>query len=344
MPTLGSGQQSGLNEPVMIEITRKVIVVTPVRNEEWIISCFLKATLEFADQVILLDHNSTDNTVEIAKTFERVEILKWPDGDFSELERRIFLLHAARMHGKENLIFSLDADEIPVFRSINSKVLHSMKQAESGNHFKFTFANVLPGFTHYWEANSDPMAFIDDGSAFDHDHKIHFPRLPRNVQSTVSEIPEVTIMHMQYLNWSRMQSKHRWYQMWERISFPEKPAIEIYRRYHHMDAIRKERVSRIPKGWEDLNFVGDGALRSLGLGSSSFWWDDECKRMAKEHSADKFRFLKLDEGQASQGPFSLERVFFDYADKTERFMSLPLWHPIRLMIRLMDKSFMRFFK
>lgn len=45
------------------------IVMTPTRNEAWVIRAFLKSTIRWADYVIICDQFSTDGTREIVAEY-----------------------------------------------------------------------------------------------------------------------------------------------------------------------------------------------------------------------------------------------------------------------------------
>ena len=51
-----------------------IICLTPVKNEDWIIEKFLRATSLWAEYIILADQNSTDRTVEIAEKFKNEHV------------------------------------------------------------------------------------------------------------------------------------------------------------------------------------------------------------------------------------------------------------------------------
>jgi len=48
-----------------------------------------------------------------------------------------------------------------------------------------------------------------------------------------------------------MESKHRWYQCFERINNPQKSCIQIFRPYYHMYAVKKSELKKIPGEWFD---------------------------------------------------------------------------------------------
>ncbi len=61
----------------------KIVGLLPVRNEEWIIAYTLRALLRWVDEVIVLNHASTDRTGDIlleiaAETCRVLAVLLWP--------------------------------------------------------------------------------------------------------------------------------------------------------------------------------------------------------------------------------------------------------------------------
>lgn len=55
-----------------------LVVLTPVRNEAWILPRFLTVTAKLADAIIVLDQNSTDGSVEICQAHPKVHLLRNP--------------------------------------------------------------------------------------------------------------------------------------------------------------------------------------------------------------------------------------------------------------------------
>jgi hypothetical protein len=53
----------------------KVICLTPVRNESWIIEPFVAASKMWADHVIVADQGSTDGTLELVQSTRDVETI-----------------------------------------------------------------------------------------------------------------------------------------------------------------------------------------------------------------------------------------------------------------------------
>ena len=52
------------------------IVMTPVRNEAWILPAFLRATSLWADYIIIADQMSTDGSRELYQQFDKVIVIQ----------------------------------------------------------------------------------------------------------------------------------------------------------------------------------------------------------------------------------------------------------------------------
>ena len=88
-----------------------IIVITPVRNEAWVLDAFLTCTSSWADYIILADHHSEDETKAIARKYEKVGVIDNPTFEWYESECRARLLEEACKIPGDKVIFALDADE-----------------------------------------------------------------------------------------------------------------------------------------------------------------------------------------------------------------------------------------
>ena len=89
----------------------KIIATLAVKNEEWCLEHCLRS-LSFVDEIIAVDNNSTDSTLQILKkynctiiSFDTKSKLYW-----KEYETRTMLLQKARESGATHVI-SIDGDE-----------------------------------------------------------------------------------------------------------------------------------------------------------------------------------------------------------------------------------------
>lgn len=226
----------------------KIICLTPVKNESWILKNFLQCASLWADIIIIADQKSTDNSKEIALSFPKVRLIDniYP---FDEGKRQKILIDESRkIHGKK-LLVALDTDEIFIPEFLNQNFKDKILDLEKGTVLRSKFLNISPDFKFFWSSNFYlPWGFIDDGKPHT-EKKIHNFRFPIDENTVFIDQENIRIMHFQFTDWERMESKHRWYQCWERINNPKKRAIEIYRGYHHMYSISLDEMHDIPDFW-----------------------------------------------------------------------------------------------
>lgn len=252
---------------------RKIIVLMPVKNEAWILPMSLQAASVWADRIIVSDQGSTDGSKDIAKSFEKVYLIENDNlQDFNEFKMREPLISTARrLEGNDNILIALDADEVltPYFDSIDFK---QWQQLPRGTVIQFFLANLLPGLSRYWTVYHQNFGYIDDGKPFE-TGLIHVPRLFTSSAdgADVYECHKLGVMHFQYVDWKRMQSKHRWYQCYERIHFPEKSTVEIYRRYHHMYNPTLKTMA-VPIEWRARYLQYGVDIANVNY-EKIYWWD-----------------------------------------------------------------------
>ncbi|MCR8851202.1 glycosyltransferase family 2 protein [Lysinibacillus fusiformis] len=267
----------------------QIICITPVKNEEWILELFLESTSKWADLIIIADQNSSDSSVEIAKKFPKVKIIKNSSNIFNEPERQKILLNEARKIPGKKVIFALDADEIltPNWES----ELKQIKLLPEGTVIQLKWRNLHPDRLRYWTPKHYfNFAYMDDGR----EHKgktIHSERIPYYDDSPRYQCKEISVMHLQYVNWNRMNSKHRWYQCYERVMFPEKNPISIFRMYNHMYGINDE-LKNIPTSWLDNYKKMDIDVFNIEE-KEYYWWDKEVLKYLNEYSEKKFELLPI---------------------------------------------------
>src|SRR5215212_1735798 len=90
-----------------------IVVLTPLKNDAWILRRFLEVTSVFADRIIIADQGSTDGGREICAEFEKVTVVDNPSSVYDEGERQQLLIGAAReLVPLPRILIALDADEI----------------------------------------------------------------------------------------------------------------------------------------------------------------------------------------------------------------------------------------
>lgn len=268
--------------------TPTVICLTPVRNEAWILDRFFRCASVWADHIVVAEQGSDDGSLEIARAYPKVTLLENPSATFNEPERQKMLIAAARRFPGPRILVALDADEALTANFRSSPDWAALLAAAPGTVVYFRWANLRPGVRSYWSpVHSLPFAFVDDGS--DHVGKaMHNPRVPVPPGAPQLRLQDIRVLHYQYADWDRMESKHRWYQCLERLAWPSRSAIEIYRTYHHMYEVRRGDVHGLPDEWLSGYEALGIDMRSIG-GQATYWWDREVLNLFASNTAERFR-------------------------------------------------------
>lgn len=198
----------------------KIIVLCPVKNEDWILELFLKATSLFADLIIVADQFSTDNTVKIAQSFEKVIVIPNDRQEYDEDYRQRLLIAESRKHftSSKKLLIALDADEIIAACSLRTTEWEKIASLPVGTVVKFKKPEVL--FHEKMCIQSEslfPLGFVDDGS----EHvgkKIHSVRVPYRADSEVYVSQEIIFMHMALSRLEEYKARQNLYSMVEKIN------------------------------------------------------------------------------------------------------------------------------
>lgn len=297
-----------------------VICLVPVKNESWVLKNFLECASKWADVIIMLNHNSTDTSVQIAQQYERVKIIHHNTSSFDEGSRRNLLWDEARKIPGKRLIFSIDADEMISANWGESPDWEMMLNAPPGTRFRFDWLEVQPGIEH--AAVFDQVAaFIDDGTEFQFGNvNIHTPRIP--VTGTeVEHLKDIKLLHFLQIDPDRMFSKHRYLKCFEYLENGRRPwsvcimyqdnqiknyyapiiplDVKWVHGYDWLNQYRSTDEKKVPYYWYDLEVFnyfdryGVKKFRKLNI------WDIDWQRKAKllgrtgEYSDPRSRYEKL---------------------------------------------------
>ncbi len=229
--------------------TPTVICLTPVKNERWILERFLKCASLWADHIVIADHMSDDGSREIARRFPKVLLVDNPSPAFDQGERHRMLIEAARLIPGPRLLIAMDADEMLTANFLDSPEWKTVLQAPAGTVIRFLLAVVRADLATYWLVPAPFLfGFMDDGSDYV-GREIHSPRIPLPSRAPTITLNEIKFLHYVGADAERWDSKHRWYQCWERVHHPERRAVSIYRQYHRKDAIPAYAIRPLPREW-----------------------------------------------------------------------------------------------
>ncbi len=269
----------------------KIVCLTPVKNESWILEKFLMAASLWADHIIVADQFSTDDSREIAKRFEKVILIENPSAEFNEPGRQKLLIDAARRIEGPKLLITLDADEFLTANFHVSAEWEFIMHAPPGTVIRFKLANLRPDLAKYWPEGYFPWGFKDDGS----EHVgavIHSTRIPMPQDSMKIDLEEIKVLHYQYTDWDRMASKHRWYQCWEVLNRPERSAYEIYRQYHHMYEVNDSELLEVREEWFDYYLTKNISVKNIRK-DGIYWWDREVLGYFQRYGTKVFKKLDI---------------------------------------------------
>jgi len=267
----------------------RFVCTTPIRNEAKILDRFLECTSLWANNIIISDQCSEDNSKEIAGGYPKVTLVENFEKEYNEKQVRQILIDEARKIKGPKIIFAIDADEILTPEILQEAELEKFYSEAPGTVFMANFVNICPDMKYYWNGPLKlPVAFYDDGISQFEAEKIHTFRnvCPKNAVKVNLNNP--VIMHFQFTDWERMESKHRWYQCWERVNNPKKSAIEIYRGYHHMYSISQDEMHDIPDFWFE-EYKNMGININTVNKDSNYYWDKTVLNYFDTYGTDFFK-------------------------------------------------------
>ena len=139
---------------------QKITGIYRVKNEARFIEKSLKSVTEICSEIIVMDNNSTDDTVEICSSFDKVtEIIKRKDLPLDEVRDKNILYEHARKSDSD-FILAVDGDEI--FMPNASEILFEELSTihPDSNVFEFQFLTLWDDvntirtdgiFGYYWQ-------------------------------------------------------------------------------------------------------------------------------------------------------------------------------------------------
>jgi glycosyltransferase involved in cell wall biosynthesis len=220
----------------------RIIGLMPARNEEDKIGFALKALAKFTDAIVFLDDCSTDKTVQVVKGLSQecrvekiIEKTAWHRDEPGDRNR---LLAAGRALGGTHFVV-IDADEAFTANCLDGSVLRkrilSLKPREQ---LALRWIHLWRSVDQYrvdapvWSERYKRCIFCDDGRSEYQSKFIHTSRIPRMKGKRFKLHDEdMGLLHFQFVNWSNLELKQRWYRWLERVRDPEKTVEAINRKY-----------------------------------------------------------------------------------------------------------------
>ena len=321
-----------------------IVVVTPVRNEAWVLDAFLTCTSSWADYIILADQHSDDGTREIASKYEKVILI---DNDLSEMNqaaaRELMFREVDKIDG-DKIVFALDADEFLSEGFDKTEGWQRIMQSEPNEIFCFKWLNLYGDFSHtvpdegFMEWACHFASTVSIAQEY-HDreiravHEMRIPCLPTTRASYIL-IEDIQFVHLARLNLARQNNKEVFYQVSSVAKLQERmSAVGLFRFYNPPRPVTRELKDDIV-----LYVANDGsdARNLVKMGDIGQYYIDEMVRIFQRDGYKKY--LKIDiwdnpalvnSGITPRVPWKY-KVLHAYLRKTRSKAG-------RKVVRLMDK-------
>lgn len=221
----------------------QLIVITPVRNEAWVLEAFLTHCSSWADRIIIADQHSTDGSREIATRFPKVTLIDNPDIEMNQAKARQKLFEEVDRITGEKIVWAMDADEFLSFGFSNTAGWKEILESEPDSIFCFQWLYLEADFQH---KDSRPFAYTEWVCHFSAETKlaelyakienraVHETRVPCTKTTKYINIKDIQFVHLARINASRTKNKYDFYQVSTVDKLEHCPnAISIYRTYHY---------------------------------------------------------------------------------------------------------------
>ncbi len=285
----------------------KIIVLTPIKNEAWVLTEFLRVTSTFADAILVADQFSVDESKAIASGFPKVVLVDNPSDIYHNASRQQFLINKAReLFGIHHLILALDADELVAAESLQGPFWEKLKIKPPGTLLKFRKKDLVHQGKFYLDVEDTyyPLGFVDDGKLAHQGKPMHSVRVPVREGQQEFLCKEIFFLHLQRLRPQTQEAKRRFYQVKEK-DFEMNPWYWRRRRYSHSSfhslgvmknatpaawieyepslKIHIADLQESPQSWFDEEVIQ--CLRKNG--SYRYWLEDIWDKNWSEYAAEK---------------------------------------------------------
>ena len=213
----------------------KIIGLVPFKNEEWIFATCLASLKPICDEIVCIDDGSTDKSKEIALNYG----CKIYDNDqltnvyCAEHHMRTNLVQIGREMGGTHFI-CLDADEAlsTPFAANAKQILQSLQPGQKISMQWLALWKSLSAYRNdksIWSNLFKDFIFCDNGNMkydYKYFHVDRTPGLTTQINTKHLPIEAGAVLHYQFSDWDRYQTKQCDYRCCELIKYPNtEPAI-----------------------------------------------------------------------------------------------------------------------
>lgn len=266
-----------------------VIVLTPVKNESWILKQFLFVTSQFADAIIIADQFSVDESREIVSSCPKTILIENPNPEYDEAYRQVLLINKAReLFAGPKCLLALDADEILTASSLQASFWSNLHRYSPGTVLTFEKPDILcPADLCIRHQQYFKLGYIDDGAPHQ-GRKFHSVRVPVPPGASHVPISDVKFMHFALARPKEYRARQRLYSVQENL----KNNSSFYHRLQSYsprvnDYLQLHSASPTPADWLaqwDKNDINLRSLPSTELNS----YNDQTLELLLKHGPSRF--------------------------------------------------------
>jgi len=214
----------------------KLICLTPVRNEAWVLDAFLTATSLWADHIIIADQNSTDGSREIYKKYPKATVIENNMQNMHMSRTRQLLFDEANKIEGDKIVITLDVDEVFVGNFLDTDGWKRILNSKQNDVFDFKWLNLYGSYYKSLVESKRP----DGDWACNYGEKIngdwpdkyiHEPRLKYPENAEWISINDIKVIHFSRLTPKRQDNKEYFYQVSTIYNDRFVSAIRLHRMY-----------------------------------------------------------------------------------------------------------------
>jgi glycosyltransferase involved in cell wall biosynthesis len=273
----------------------RIIGLVPGRNEEDKVEFALRALSKFTDAIVFLDDCSTDATVQVVRGLSEacrvekiIEKTVWHRDEPGDRNR---LLAAGRELGGTHFVV-IDADEAFTANFLDGDALRkrilSLKPREQ---LSLRWIHLWRSVDKYridapvWSERYKRCIFCDDGRSEYQSKFIHTSRIPKMKGKRIKlQDKDFGLLHFQFVNWSNLELKQRWYRWLERVRDPEKTVEAINNKYANSVDESGLVLADTPASWFDGYAFFDRAVFDI----PDNWRLVQMREWQQQYGADYF--------------------------------------------------------
>ena len=279
----------------------KLIGLMPVRNEAWCLGLTLRVALQWCDEVMVLLHNCTDSSQQIAHelsiaTRGRTGYTIMDDPQWNEMQHRDRLLLWARGHDATHIAI-IDADEF-LTANLLPMIRDAVELLAPGALLELPGYNLRNGTGQFhgngvWGNRWFATAFLDTPALHWAGDRFHH-REPMgcgwNRYRPIHQGDGGTL-HLWGASERRLRAKHALYRITERLRWPYKSAQEVEKLYSLATNPTVPWSFNQVRGRAWIEPYAD-LMRYLDIDAEP-WQEAEVARLLAEHGRGRFAGLDL---------------------------------------------------